>query len=480
MCPDDRQTSSCCRNDCGTASARAAHRLAGSGRSIGVNRAPSAAARRNGHVFGSSERSSSCDSHARAGSGGVAGPSSDNDGGDATAVAARPGTWNGAVASAGASVRDGAGTANARGASGAASMSASGPAEATGTTSSGPSKRLWLRRRSFATVGVWAFGSMSVRRRRGRGAGGVVRSSATHLPLVWTRTARSLVPFAPCRADQASARLGRQGRSGRIADPFYEASKPAHGAPAPGHPATNGCLSPGAPSHQALHVSAVDRRRGWLGPRVRRGVPLPGSQDPYTARRPRVGDADLQLLHGPAHLPPRRGLRPSSWHPQRCAAARAPRPEAEPLRRHQPEVFCASEAVCKPSSVPIDADASSRMAILLGPSVARRLLRPTRGLGSAPLPRTGRPAQVAPSYLALLRVEFARFTPPPDQWPGVGIVTVALVLVSRRTGVTRHPALWSSDFPHDEPGCPGAARPSDRLAGQGILPPAEVAGRRWP
>ena len=39
-------------------------------------------------------------------------------------------------------------------------------------------------------------------------------------------------------------------------------------------------------------------------------------------------------------------------------------------------------------------------------------MRPTRGLGSAPLPRTGCPARVAPSYLALLRVELARFTRP--------------------------------------------------------------------
>jgi hypothetical protein len=29
-----------------------------------------------------------------------------------------------------------------------------------------------------------------------------------------------------------------------------------------------------------------------------------------------------------------------------------------------------------------------------------------------------------------------------------GIVTVALVLASRRAGVTRYRALWSSDFPH--------------------------------
>jgi hypothetical protein len=111
--------------------------------------------------------------------------------------------------------------------------------------------------------------------------------------------------------------------------------------------------------------------------------------------------------------------------------------------------------VCKPSSVPVDAGRRPVMVIHLGPSVARRLMRPTRGLGSAPLPCAGHPAPVAPSYLALLQVEFARFTPPPDTRSGDGIVTVALVLVSRRTGVTRHPALWSSDFPHGEPGCPG-------------------------
>jgi hypothetical protein len=39
-----------------------------------------------------------------------------------------------------------------------------------------------------------------------------------------------------------------------------------------------------------------------------------------------------------------------------------------------------------------------------------------------------------------------------------GIVTVALVLASRRAGVTRHPALGSSDFPHAGPGRPGPTR----------------------
>src|SRR5262245_18669819 len=45
------------------------------------------------------------------------------------------------------------------------------------------------------------------------------------------------------------------------------------------------------------------------------------------------------------------------------------------------------------------------MAIHLRPPVARRLVRPTRGLGSAPSRRTG----LSPSYLALLRVELAAF-----------------------------------------------------------------------
>jgi hypothetical protein len=51
-----------------------------------------------------------------------------------------------------------------------------------------------------------------------------------------------------------------------------------------------------------------------------------------------------------------------------------------------------------------------------------------------------------------------------------GIVTVALVLASRRTGVTRYPALRSSDFPHAVLGRPRrGARPSDRLADHRIL-----------
>ena len=48
------------------------------------------------------------------------------------------------------------------------------------------------------------------------------------------------------------------------------------------------------------------------------------------------------------------------------------------------------------------------------------------------------------AYLVLLRVEIGRFT------PGLklpGLVSVPLILASRRTGVTRYAALWSPDFP---------------------------------
>src|SRR6185436_20123276 len=96
--------------------------------------------------------------------------------------------------------------------------------------------------------------------------------------------------------------------------------------------------------------------------------------------------------------------------------------------------------------------------------VSRVLSRPGRSQGGDdhPSPTAGYPAAHAadpragqrasppanrgsPSYLALLRVELAAFH---SGGRAAGIVTVALVLASRRTGVTRYPALWSSDFPH--------------------------------
>src|SRR5258706_13198968 len=109
------------------------------------------------------------------------------------------------------------------------------------------------------------------------------------------------------------------------------------------------------------------------------------------------------------------------------------------------------------------------MAIHLRPPVTRRLLRPTRGLGSAPLPRRVAPHGLRPPIWPCSGWSLPRFTPS-SACAEAGIVTVALVLVSRRTGVTRHPALRSSDVPHAVTGLPPTgARPSDRLAESVIL-----------
>ena len=117
------------------------------------------------------------------------------------------------------------------------------------------------------------------------------------------------------------------------------------------------------------------------------------------------------------------------------------------------------------------------MAIHLGPSVARRLMRPTRGLGSAPLPpSTVSRRRVAPSYLALLRVEFARFTPTGGlrrrsasslwHWssPHGGRALPATLRCGARTFLTP-----PTGHPVDD------ARPSDRLAD---LPIVALAGIR--
>jgi len=120
------------------------------------------------------------------------------------------------------------------------------------------------------------------------------------------------------------------------------------------------------------------------------------------------------------------------------------------------------------------------MTIHLWPSVARWLLRPTRGLGSAPLPRRRHRRRVAPSYLALLRVEFARFTPTADRGRPPAS---SLWHWSSPHGGRALPATlrWGArTFLAPRPGEPGrGSRSSDRLAGRGNLhPSAQRSGRR--
>ena len=66
--------------------------------------------------------------------------------------------------------------------------------------------------------------------------------------------------------------------------------------------------------------------------------------------------------------------------------------------------------------------------------VARHLLQPTRERGDAPLVRLA-PHRL--SYLALPQVELARFTRSVAE-AADRLVSVALVLAFRRTGVTRY------------------------------------------
>ena len=105
------------------------------------------------------------------------------------------------------------------------------------------------------------------------------------------------------------------------------------------------------------------------------------------------------------------------------------------------------------------------------PAIARRLLRPTRGLaGGQPIPLLDlapggvcRAAGVTPGAGALLPHRFT-LTCAPHGAIG-GLLSVALSCGSPRLGVTQHRALWSPDVPrigHADPRPPGrlAAPPS--------------------
>ena len=160
-----------------------------------------------------------------------------------------------------------------------------------------------------------------------------------------------------------------------------------------------------------------------------------------------------------------------TWRDVATGGATGRRQAAQPPGRGS-----ASEATCTPGSVPRsprwgygDGHPSgaagcpaARAADPRAPTARRCPGKPGLALlfGLAP----GRACRVSPRFRS----------------PGRGLVSVALVLASRRTGVTRYPAPWSPDVPH-APGCPVTRnRPVASLAPRfypvGTRPPVGAAG----
>ena len=124
------------------------------------------------------------------------------------------------------------------------------------------------------------------------------------------------------------------------------------------------------------------------------------------------------------------------------------------------------EPACKPSSVP--QLASRRRSSICGRRLpdsscgrpedwAARPLPPERPVSRTPEPR--------PPIWPCSEQSLPRFTDLIGRTRS-GYVSVALVLASRRTGVTRYPALWSSDFP----------RAPDRSRALAIVQPTRRGG----
>ncbi len=178
---------------------------------------------------------------------------------------------------------------------------------------------------------------------------------------------------------------------------------------------------------------------------LRRGLPVPRARPAHAVGRPRERPTDLQHVHGRGDLPGRRGL---IARRRRVDERDGGTPARRPVRRVLSRVPEGAETV-----------------IHLRPPVARRLVQPTRELRR----RADVPAsRDTLSYLALLRVELAAFHPA-RRSPARRLVSVALVLASRRTGVTRYPAPGSPDVPH----APGRPVARDR-------PVASLAPRSYP
>ncbi len=164
-----------------------------------------------------------------------------------------------------------------------------------------------------------------------------------------------------------------------------------------------GCGVPGGLTarHGSAATAAVDRARG-IPPR---GAPDPPLHvPPADPRRPGPGAG----LRGECLYPDRAGPDPAraiSSRPRRSATPARRRTSSAPTRTEPaPLGWSASEAACKPSSVPRLAS-RGRSSICGRRSPDGSCGRPEGWAAHLSPRRTG----VAPSYLALLRVEFAAF-----------------------------------------------------------------------
>ena len=166
-------------------------------------------------------------------------------------------------------------------------------------------------------------------------------------------------------------------------------------------------------------------------------------------------------------------------HPDEAAVAGS-RPAAckfapgGPQVRRLPVGQGVSEAVCKPSSVPARLSAHRGWPSIWGRRSPDGSCGRPEGWAAHLSPANGHPYASCALLFGLAPGGVCPFHSGLRFAPKTGIVTVALVLASRRAGVTRHPALRSSDFPHAIGGVAPThdARPSDRLADWRSLPRA--------
>ena len=251
-------------------------------------------------------------------------------------------------------------------------------------------------------------GSAPTRQRLRRSRPRVLQSAAG--PRLPAHDGGSLVPFARCRDLRASARLPPRGGFQDRRRPFrphrQRSSDQRHGHPAADRTARARGLSPRRSSDPPLHVPAAHRDRRRSRADVRGRVPLPGAPGPLP-----LGDLEAATpicnACTAAHIfrPDEDETRPLRQGPA-TTAARSARRTPGPVRFRDRS---ASEATCKPSSVP--RSLAGTVIHLDRRSPGGSCGRPEGWAAHLSPVDTLRRRRVAPSYLALLRVEFAAFHP---------------------------------------------------------------------